>query len=84
MLDLPKQVQKEYKAKRKGKSITGASIRPYREHNKGLLLIYGISNPKGEDHPYGGKDDKYNHTDYPYYGFQLSFPESDQFVSNLS
>lgn len=81
MLDLPKQVQKEYKATRKGKSITGASIRPYREPNRGLLLIYGISNPQGEEHPYGGKDDKHNPTDYPYYGFQLSFPQSDQFIS---
>ena len=71
---------KKYKATRKGKSITGASIRPYREPNRGLLLIYGISNPKRGRSSIGGKDDKYNDTDYPYYGFQLSFQQSDQFI----
>ena len=42
MLDLPKQVQKEYK--QRGRKIDYRCIySPLSKHNKGLLLIYGIS-----------------------------------------
>tara|TARA_B100000575_G_C23138138_1_gene661710 strand:- start:1394 stop:4066 length:2673 start_codon:yes stop_codon:yes gene_type:complete len=78
MLDFPKENQEEMKHKfaeeNEGrKSITGAFIRRFRPLNRGLLLIYGVSDTKNDsEYPFGGVNDE------PYYGFAASFPSNQK------
>jgi hypothetical protein len=53
-------------------SITGSFIRGFRPKERGLLLIYGITDQeKDSDYKYGGPSEE------PYYGYAIGFPKNN-------